>query len=278
MLTNTGKRNIIIMLILLVLLITCYIMRYNYLDQLAHDNPGVQVSYMKDGMVKILIILSEIWAAATFAIFVFENTNGLAKRHIQTAPDLLADTLNVFIGFIDAKDPYTAGHSTRVAQYSALIGKELHYSKDKLFRLHYCAILHDCGKLKIPDDILTKPGKLEDDELFMMRCHTTQGFEILRGLTSIPEAAETARYHHERFDGKGYPDGLKGTDIPEFARIVAVVDAFDAMNSSRCYRKTLNKEEIMHQLEAGKETQFDPKLAQILIDQIKAGNIKINAV
>ena len=167
---------------------------------------------------------------------------------------------------IDAKDPYTRGHSTRVSQYAVMIAEALGWSRTRIENLRYAALLHDIGKIGVPDSILNKPTKLTDVEFDIVKSHTTMGGEILRGRTVVDIAEDVALSHHERYDGRGYPRGLHGSEMTEEARIVGIADAFDAMNSSRVYRKACDRDYIMGQLTEGKGKQFDPEYADILID------------
>ena len=175
---------------------------------------------------------------------------------------------------IDAKDYYTRGHSTRVADYSTIIGIPAGLSREELDILYHCALLHDIGKIGVSDVILRKKNKLTDAEYNVIKKHPVTGYNILKTITLMPDMAKSARWHHERFDGTGYPDGLKGLDIPIFARIIAVADSFDAMTSDRAYRKGLPIETARRELIANSGTQFDPELVKILVAAIDAGDIK----
>ena len=159
---------------------------------------------------------------------------------------------------IDEKDEYTNGHSRRVSEYSVLLANELAWSSERIENLRVSALLHDVGKIGIPDSILQKPGKLTDEEFKFIQSHAARGGKILKNVSSLPIAAETAKHHHERFDGTGYPSGIAGTAIPDYARVVSIADAYDAMNSRRVYRDSLPKEEIRRRLVEGSGTQFDP--------------------
>ncbi len=159
---------------------------------------------------------------------------------------------------IDAKDSYTNGHSLRVAKYSVLLAESIGWQNEKLDILKRCALLHDVGKIGIPDSILQKPMALSREEFDVIKNHTVKGSKILSNISSLPEASLAARYHHERYDGTGYPEGLAGKEIPDYARIISIADAFDAMNTKRIYRDRLSREEIRERLVAGKGTQFDP--------------------
>lgn len=142
-------------------------------------------------------------------------------------------------------------------------------------RIYCIALMHDCGKIYIPDGILTKPGRLTDDEYEIMKKHTVYGSEILRDFTAIEDIGTGALSHHERYDGKGYPNGLAGEEIPMIARIICVSDAFDAMNSSRCYRSNLSAKVIISELKNNRGKQFDPHITDCLLSLIDSGEIKI---
>ena len=185
--------------------------------------------------------------------------------------EIVEQSVNTFTEFIDAKDKYTNGHSKRVALYTEEIAKRMGINKDESRRLFLIAMMHDCGKIGIPDSVLNKNGKLTDEEYKLIQSHTTVGDSILEHFTALPGIREGARSHHERYDGKGYPDGLKGKDIPFYARIICVADSYDAMSSDRCYRKKLDTEVILKELENNSGKQFDPEIVPYMIDMIKDG-------
>ena len=172
---------------------------------------------------------------------------------------------------IDAKDRYTHGHSTRVASISRQIAERAGLSEEECRKIYFSALLHDVGKIGVPDVIINKEGKLTDEEFEHIRQHPVLGYQILSSIRQSPELSVGAHYHHERYDGKGYPDGLKGEEIPETARIIAVADAYDAMTSTRSYRKELSGEKTKEELRKGMGTQFDPKYAQIMLDIMEEG-------
>ena len=174
---------------------------------------------------------------------------------------------------IEAKDEYTRGHSYRVAEYAALIAKELGWSQDEIINLKHAAHLHDIGKIGIPDSVLNKPTQLTEDEDNLLKKHTIIGAEILKDVTLIPHVAEVTRNHHEHYDGSGYPDGLAGTEIPIYARIIAVTDCYDAMNSRRIYRNALSQDEIYEEILKNKGTQFDPEIADIFLTLLTENQI-----
>ncbi|MBQ8261102.1 MAG: response regulator [Lachnospiraceae bacterium] len=166
---------------------------------------------------------------------------------------------------IDAKDKYTNGHSSRVAEYSREMARRFGYSEEKMREIYMMGLLHDVGKIGIPDAVINKPGKLTDEEFALIKKHPSLGARILGNIEENPRLANGARWHHERYDGKGYPDGLKATDIPEEARIIAVADSYDAMTSCRSYRKVMPQEVVRGEIEKGIGTQFDPTFAKIML-------------
>ena len=197
----------------------------------------------------------------------------VAEERAQKIEEMSFQTIQTLANAIDAKDPYTKGHSTRVSQYSVMIAEELGWEPDRINDLRYAALLHDIGKIGVPDSILNNPKRLTDVEYDIIKSHTTMGSEILRNRTMIRSAENVALCHHERYDGRGYPLGLKGAEIYEEARIVAVADAFDAMNSNRIYRKSCEPEYIQHELEKCRGTQFDPEYADIFLMLMRAGRL-----
>lgn len=184
--------------------------------------------------------------------------NGISHEIVKTLTSL-----------IESKDNYTNGHSERVADYSVMIAKKLGWTEEQCNELWMEAILHDVGKIGVPDSILKKNGKLTDEEFKIIQNHTVQGEKTLENLKSFPNAKNAAKYHHEKYNGKGYPSGLKEKEIPCNARIVAIADAYDAMTSFRCYRPALEDEIVMEELEKGKGFQFDPEFTDIFISILK---------
>ena len=175
---------------------------------------------------------------------------------------------------VDAKDHYTAGHSLRVAEYAKLISQKLSYPPEKQSMIYQAGLLHDVGKIGIPDAVLNKKDRLTYEEYLQIKNHTTIGADILKNTESLPEAENVAHYHHERFDGNGYPEMLKGYEIPESARITAIADTFDAMTLKRVYRENVyTKEEAIEEIRKCSGSQFDPHIAQVFIDAILAGEV-----
>lgn len=169
---------------------------------------------------------------------------------------------------IDAKDTYTNGHSGRVASYSRELAGRLGYDEDEQNKVFMMGLLHDVGKIGVPDWIINKPGRLTDEEFQEIKKHPVVGNKILERIREMPELSFGARWHHERYDGRGYPDGLKGEEIPEIVRIIAVADAYDAMTSNRSYRDELPQEVVRGEIVKGKGTQFDPRIADAMIQMI----------
>lgn len=169
---------------------------------------------------------------------------------------------------IDAKDKYTKGHSTRVARYSKKLAMKLGLSEAEQDTVYFMGLLHDIGKIGIPDSIINKPHKLTDEEFAVIKRHPEIGYDILKNIAEIPNIESGARWHHERMDGKGYPDGLKGDEIPRLVRIISVADAYDAMTSRRSYRDILPQSFIREELIAGKNIQFDPEVVDAMIELI----------
>ena len=184
-----------------------------------------------------------------------------SKLMIQQVTSALAEA-------IDAKDSYTQGHSRRVAEYSNMIAKKAGKSEQECEEIRFIGLLHDVGKIGIPSSIINKTGKLSDEEFESMKKHPIIGREILNKITIDPSLRIGASFHHERYDGKGYPFGLKGDEIPEIARIIAVADAYDAMTSKRSYRDSLPQSKVRDELQKGLGLQFDPKFGQIMIELV----------
>ena len=179
---------------------------------------------------------------------------------------------------VEAKDTYTRGHSDRVSEYSVLIGEKLGLSKEDIRRLQIGGLFHDVGKIGVPDNILQKNDKLTDDEYSEIKNHPTIGAQILSTASIFQDIIPIVKYHHERYDGKGYPCRLKGKDIPYLARITAVADAFDAMTSKRVYRDSLSIDIVISEIEKNKGTQFDPEIADAFLDILKNDYDKIEEI
>ena len=190
-------------------------------------------------------------------------------EHLKDESDkmklLFAQTAEALASAIDAKDSYTRGHSARVAEYAEKIAKLAGKNEEECEEIYYAGLLHDVGKIGIDDKIINKNGKLTDEEYAQIKRHPVIGRQILSSISESPYLSIAAHHHHERYDGRGYPDGLKGDDIPEIARIIAVADAYDAMTSKRSYRQTIPQQMVREELVKGMDTQFDPKFVRIML-------------
>ena len=179
---------------------------------------------------------------------------------------------------VEAKDPYTRGHSDRVAEYSVLIGEKVGLSEEELKTLRIGGLFHDIGKIGIPDKILLKPDKLTDEEYSEIKNHPSIGVHILGSATVFRDIIPIVKHHHEKFDGRGYPSGLQGEEIPYLARIAAIADTFDAMTSRRSYRNALDLQIVKDEIQKCKGTQFDPKLADAFLEILENDFDKIRQI
>lgn len=188
------------------------------------------------------------------------KTEKLSHAYVQIVQALAAS--------VDAKDRYTHGHSSRVAAYAREIARRSGFRAEELDGVYMMGLLHDVGKIGIPDAIINKAGRLTDEEYAAICTHPAVGAEILEKITDLPELKIGAHWHHERYDGRGYPDGLAGEAIPECARIIAVADAYDAMTSNRSYRGAMPQQRVRAEIEKGRGSQFDPRFAEVLLAMI----------
>lgn len=186
------------------------------------------------------------------------------KEQQKLSERLFEQTATALVNAIDAKDTYSHGHSLRVAEYSEKIARRMGKSEEEIRKIYYSALLHDVGKIGIDDSIINKNGKLTAEEYDVIKQHPSMGNQILASISEYPYLSLGAHYHHERYDGKGYPDGLKGDDIPEIARIISVADSYDAMTSTRSYREALPQPLVREEIVKGSGTQFDPEIARIM--------------
>ncbi len=201
----------------------------------------------------------------------------------QMKLNMANETVMAIANAVDAKDVRTHEHSQRVAEYSVLIAQEMGCFKGRrrrkeLSNLRKAAQMHDIGKIGVPDSVLNKVGRLTDEEYVQMKSHVTRGAEILKDFTLVEHVEEGTRYHHERYDGKGYPEGLKGTEIPLFARIISVADTFDAMTSNRVYRNHMDTDYVMNEMKRGRGTQFDPDALDAFFRLIDKGVINLEEI
>ncbi|MEE9270238.1 MAG: HD-GYP domain-containing protein [Candidatus Krumholzibacteria bacterium] len=223
----------------------------------------IALVYTRSGMWTIVLFVVPLFLARyTFQLYI-----QMKEAHINTVSALTSA--------LDANDPYTHGHSYRVSRYALRLGRAMGLSSKDIEILEYSALLHDIGKIAIRKEILHKPGKLSDEERRSLSTHPTIGADIVENLKFLKEAAVLVRYHHEQPDGKGYPVGLKGDEIPVGSRILLCADAFDAMTSDRPYRKGLSVDRVMDQFRQYKGEQFDLDVANLLIRMVNAGEFPL---
>lgn len=218
-----------------------------------------------------------ILAVATVVQVLIDQMREAKERHNKQT-QMIVNTIETVAMAIDAKDEYTGGHSERVGQYAAILARgmaaDYDFSEEDILRIHYIGILHDIGKIGVADTVLNKPGRLTESEFSLMKKHVEIGSEMLEGMNeSISGLVDGIRYHHERFDGKGYPEGLSDTEIPLVARILCLADCYDAMTSNRIYRKRLTDEEVRAEFIRCSGTQFDPALTEIFIRLLDSGEM-----
>jgi diguanylate cyclase (GGDEF)-like protein/putative nucleotidyltransferase with HDIG domain len=239
-------------------------------------------SYPSDGVVG-----RELVDVADTALYYAKRTGGnriyLSSKILPKPPDdgviLGVDTRHdslsavyALVSAVEAKDPYTYGHSKKVNAYAVALAEAIGLSPDDVFKVSTAALLHDIGKIGIPDKVLNKKGKLNAEEWNAVKTHPKLGATIIGSIPTLVPCVRIILHHHERWDGGGYPDGIKGEDIPIEARILAIADSFEAMSSARPYRPALSHEEIMKELRQGAGLQFDPKLVEVFIGIIEAGS------
>ena len=182
--------------------------------------------------------------------------------------NLAIQTILALSDAVEAKDIYTKGHSQRVAKYSKEIAQRMGYDDQQMNEVYYIGLLHDIGKIGVHDSVINKPGRLTDEEFNEIKRHPVMGYDILKNITEIPDVSIGAKWHHEKYNGTGYPDGLSGEEIPLIARIIAVADAYDAMTSNRSYRDLLPQSKVRSEIEKNMGIQFDPSIAKIMLDMI----------
>jgi len=249
-------------------------------DSLGQQSNHVDITVEKDKKVTetvwfwVLMVVIGLVLIGILNLIIILNRTRKAKRKEAELKAITIESIEAIARTIDAKDTYTNGHSIRVGYFSRIIAKELGMQGEELDNLYYIALLHDIGKIGIPDAILNKPGRLTDEEFAIMKSHTTKGAKILADISTIPNIVEGAKYHHERYGGGGYPEGLKGEDIPFVARIICCADCYDAMATKRVYKEPYSKEKIIDEFEKCKNTQFDPKIADVVIELIKNNKLR----
>ncbi len=232
---------------------------------------GIYISFSKDAnsvfqLLSLMILVLFIWAFHIIIRNIKATDDALeAKDEVRV---LSVEIMEALANTIDAKDKYTNGHSLRVAQYSRMIAEKMGLSAEMCENIYYMGLLHDIGKIGVPNEIINKPSKLTDSEYDIIKTHPVTGYNILSKIESRPNLALGARWHHERYDGKGYPDGKAGEEICLEARIIAVADSYDAMTSNRSYRKYMPRDVVRGEIEKNIGTQFDPEAARCMLQII----------
>jgi putative nucleotidyltransferase with HDIG domain len=234
------------------------------------------LGYTSSGVVGLAAVLVPLLALRISQIQYIENTkvnvaqlrtkNSELKNLYQQVENYNEELLLSLANIIDLRDPYTMGHSAKVADYAGIIAREMGLPDNRIELLRKSSLLHDIGKIGIPDSILFKPSELTFKEKEIIKEHSERGATIVTLNQSLQKLAPIIRYHHERYDGLGYPDGLKGEDIPLEARILCLADVVQAMTSNRIYRKSLRLEQVKNEIEKKAGTQFDPKVTRIFLD------------
>ena len=236
------------------------------------DNTKLLVELKKQIYICILITALVFLLIAAFTAISarrIENSQISERESREKLDKVNMNIIRSLAYTIDAKDRYTSGHSQRVADYALEIAKRMGKSKDEQKIIYYAGLLHDVGKIRVPESLINKPGKLRDSEFDQIRVHPVSGYHILRGIHEDEKIGYGAKYHHERYDGTGYPNGLAGNNIPETARILGVADAYDAMASNRSYRNALSQDVVKQEILKGKGKQFDPDIADIMLEMIE---------
>ena len=213
-----------------------------------------------------LLLLIESGIKAVSQMQLIKKINDELKTTYDKLESAYMETIEILRFTVEAKDAYTRGHSDRVSAYSVLIGEALGLSEEDLKTLRVGGLFHDIGKIGIPDSILLKTTKLDDEEYSEIKNHPAIGAHILSNATIFKDIIPIVKHHHERFDGRGYPGKLKGEEIPYFARIAAVADSFDAMTSKRSYRDSLPMDVVIEEIIKNSGTQFDPEIAKVFLD------------
>ncbi len=243
-------------------------------DAMGRGNKQVSVHIVKEKafyeqiwFMILSVVLALLLVGAGISLFYRRKVRKLEEKRAE-AREQFEETAEALASAIDAKDRYTNGHSRRVAEYSLKIAEEAGMSEEECEQVYFAALLHDVGKIGIPIEILSKKGRLTDEEFEQIKQHPAIGGQILSSIRNSPWLSIGARYHHERYNGKGYPEKLSGEDIPELARIIAVADAYDAMTSNRSYRNAIPQHIVREEIVKGMGSQFDPDFARIMIHLI----------
>ncbi len=277
--------TVIVVLTALIVVIRDCIGKEKHIKSYIYSAIGIMILALSSLFEMICLIVKDFYVVGAFImpgliILVFMTTLQIARDAIDSSENKrkaqelsTINTIRIIAGAIDARDEYTGGHSSRVAYYASTLIKEMGYSEQDVNDVYYVGLLHDIGKIGIPDSILNKLGKLTADEYHLMKFHSTIGAELLSKFEADERLIQGIRGHHERYDGNGYPDGLKGEEIPKIARVLCLADSYDAMTSNRVYRSRLTSEQVEAEIMKNAGTQFDPELARIFCNLISTGVI-----
>ena len=249
-------------------------------DSMGRGNKELSVTIVKDKklyehgwFLAIVAVLIALIVYANVRVYVRRKTRKLEKQQRETMT-LISEITEAFAKVIDMKDKYTNGHSTRVAQYTTMLAREMGFDEETVHKYHQIALLHDIGKIGVPPEVLNKPGKLTNEEFEIIKSHSAMGYEVLKDISIMPELAIGAGAHHERPDGRGYPNHLKGDEIPRVAQIIAVADCFDAMYSNRPYRNRMNFEKVVSIIREVSGTQLAPDVVDAFLRLVDKGEFR----
>ena len=250
----------------------------------AYAGADISMDEIKDYTRSYVLLIIAIAAGFLIACVIIGlrmhiNTNKageleILKEQQQRDKQLLREIIESFAKVIDMKDSYTQGHSTRVAKYTAMLARELGYDEETVEQYYNIALMHDIGKVSIPDQVLNKPGKLTEEEFTTIKSHTVRGSDVLSNISLMPDIIVGAEAHHERPDGKGYPRGLSGEEIPRVAQIIAVADTFDAMYSDRPYRQRMNYDKAVSIIREASGTQLTPDVVDAFLRLAEKGEFR----
>ncbi|MBO6137411.1 MAG: HD domain-containing protein [Lachnospiraceae bacterium] len=257
---------------------------YNYVmrikDAMGRQDKEISVKITKEKafyeqtwFYLLAVLLAIVVITLCVREYVRKKTRTMEKKNQETMT-LVREITEAFAKVIDMKDRYTNGHSSRVAKYTTMLARELGYDEDTVERFYSIALLHDIGKVGVPQEVLNKPGKLTDEEFETIKSHTSLGYDTLKDISIMPELSVGAQSHHERPDGKGYPNHLKGEEIPRVAQIIAVADCFDAMYSNRPYRKRMNFEKACSIIKEVSGTQLTPDVVDAFLRLVEKGEFR----
>ena len=250
----------------------------------AYAGADISMDEIKDytqKYVMIIVLIAVGFLAACVIIGLKMSINhykadelDMLREQQQRDKKLIREIIESFAKVIDMKDSYTQGHSTRVAKYTKMLATELGYDEDTIDQYYNIALMHDIGKIAIPDQVLNKPGKLTDEEYGIIKSHTERGYDVLKNISLMPDIVVGAEAHHERPDGTGYPNHLKGDEIPRVAQIIAVADTFDAMYSDRPYRKRMNFDKAVSIIKDVSGTQLTSDVVDAFLRLVEKGEFR----